>query len=104
MEIDFDEAKKYIVGEFKNQGDFDFIPAEECSAMVSLLVDIDSEYMLEVMEDDIYDEDFIYEKMLAAITEKYDKYKTYLMRFVDDYMDFMEQYLASIDAVEWIDD
>jgi len=26
---------------------------------------------------------------------------SYLMRLVDDYMDFMEQYLVSIDAVEW---
>ena len=104
MEIDFDEAKKYIINEFSNQGDFDFIPAEERSDMVDLLVNMDSKYMLEVMEDDIYDEDYIYEKMHTAISEKYDKYKTYLMRFVDDYMDFMEQYLASINAVEWIDD
>ena len=104
MEIDFNKAKEYINDEFRKQGDFDFIPAEERSLMVEMLVDIDSEYMLEGMKDDIYDEDFIYEKMLKAVSAEYDKYKTYLMRFIDDYMDFMEQYLASIDAIEWIDD
>ena len=39
--------------------------------------------------------------MLAEVNKKFEKYKTYLMRLVDDYMDFMEQYLVSIDAIEW---
>lgn len=104
MDIDFNEAKRYIAEKFRKQADFDFIPPKERGAIVDMLVGIDSEYMLKVMENDIYDEDFIYNKMFEAVSEKYGKYKTYLMRFVDDYMDFMEQYLALIDAVEWIDD
>lgn len=104
MDIDFNDAKKYITDEFAKQGDFEFIPPEELGNMVNLLVDTDSEYMLKVMDDDIYDEDFIYDKLIKLISEKYGKYKTYLMRFIDDYMDFMEQYLVSAGAVEWIDD
>ena len=39
--------------------------------------------------------------MLKSVSSKFSRYQTYLMRLVDDYMDFMEQYLVSIDAVEW---
>lgn len=101
MELDLTQAKQYIAGKFKNQGDFDFIPEQEFSAMLDELIDIDSKYLDEIGEDKPYDEDEVFDRMLAALNRKYPNYKTYLMRLVDDYMDFMEEYLVSIDAVEW---
>ncbi|MBQ4428844.1 MAG: hypothetical protein II871_03635 [Clostridia bacterium] len=101
MEIDLNSAKQYIAGKFKNQGDFDFISEADFSAMLDELLDIDAKYLDEIGEELPYDEDEVFERMQSALVKKYPTYKTYLMRFVDDYMDFMEEYLVSIDAVEW---
>lgn len=101
MELDLNNAKQYIAEKFKNQGDFDFISEADFSAMLEKLLEIDSKYLDEIGDEEPYDEDDIFERMHAALVKQYPSYKTYLMRFVDDYMDFMEEYLVSIDAVEW---
>lgn len=102
MELDIIAAKDFIIGKFRNAGDFDFIPDEQMDEIVSALAAIDNEYLKKIAEDDSpYDEEYVYEHMLKAVLSKFSKYQTYLMRLVDDYMDFMEQYLVSIDAVEW---
>lgn len=101
MELDLAEAKAYIAEKFKNQGDFDFITEEDFSKMLDTLLALDAEYLEKIGDEEPYDEDYIFEKMHAELTKQQPKLKTYLMRFVDDYMDFMEQYLVSIDAVEW---
>ncbi|MCH5279008.1 MAG: hypothetical protein J1E60_04380 [Christensenellaceae bacterium] len=101
MELDITMAREFIAGKFKNQGDFDFMNEEELNGLINLLLGIDAIYLEEIGEDGVYDEDVVYERMLKAASTGYSRYKTYLMRFIDDYMDFMEQYLVSIDAVEW---
>lgn len=94
--------KDFIAGKFRNAGDFDFIPDEQLEEIISALVAIDDEYLRKIAEDDSpYDEEYVYEHMLKSVSSKFSRYQTYLMRLVDDYMDFMEQYLVSIDAVEW---
>lgn len=102
MELDIIAAKDFIAGKFRNAGDFDFIPDEQLEEIISALVAIDDEYLRKIAEDDSpYDEEYVYEYMLKSVSSKFSRYQTYLMRLVDDYMDFMEQYLVSIDAVEW---
>ena len=102
MELDIIAAKDFIAGKFRNAGDFDFIPDEQLEEIISALVAIDDEYLRKIAEDDSpYDEEYVYEHMLKSVSSKFSRYQTYLMRLVDDYMDFMEQYLVSIDAVEW---
>lgn len=102
MELDIIAAKDFIAGKFRNAGDFDFIPDEQLEEIISALVAIDDEYLRKIAEDDSpYDEEYVYENMLKSVSSKFSRYQTYLMRLVDDYMDFMEQYLVSIDAVEW---
>ena len=102
MELDIIAAKDFIAGKFRNAGDFDFIPDEQLEEIISALVAIDDEYLRKIAEDDSpYDEEYVYEHMLESVSSKFSRYQTYLMRLVDDYMDFMEQYLVSIDAVEW---
>ena len=102
MELDIIAAKDFIAGKFRNAGDFDFIPDEQLEEIISALVAIDDEYLRKIAEDDSpYDEEYVYEHMLKSVSSKFSRYQTYLMRLVYDYMDFMEQYLVSIDAVEW---
>ena len=101
MELDINEARSYIIQKFRNQNDFDFMKNEELEGLINLLLGIDAIYIDEIGEEGVYDEDEVYERMLKAANTGYPRYKSYLMRFIDDYMDFMEQYLVSIDAVEW---
>ena len=102
MEELFDKAAAAarIKENFDNEGDFSFMKPEELEAVIGKLVEIDCAYMDEI-GDEPYDEDVIYDRLYAAANEALPQYKTYLMRLCDDYMDFMEQYLVSIDAVEW---
>jgi hypothetical protein len=101
MELNIEEAKAYIAEKFKNQGDFDFITEADFNKMLDTLLELDAAYLVEIGEDEPYDEDVIFDRMHSALVRQQPNLKTYLMRFVDDYMDFMEQYLVSIDAVEW---
>ena len=95
-----EDAVAHIVTDFENEGDFEFMGNDEIRRLTARLVAVDFAYMEEI-GDDVYDEDAVYERLYAAAEETSPQYKTYLMRFVDDYMDFMEQYLVSIGAVEW---
>ncbi|MCR5611127.1 MAG: hypothetical protein K6F68_04765 [Clostridiales bacterium] len=98
--FDKNEALANIRTKFENQGDFDFMKPEELSAALTKLIAIDSAYMQD-LGDEPYDEDVIYDRLFAAANETLPQYKTYLMRLVDDYMDFMEQYLVEAGIIEW---
>lgn len=102
MEDLFDKAAAAakIKENFDNEGDFAFMKPEELEGVIKTLVGIDHDYMDEI-GDAPYDEDDIYERLYAAANEALPEYKTYLMRLVDDYMDFMEQYLVDEGLVEW---
>ena len=99
-DLDIMHAAESIGRDFENEGDFDFMKEEERQELIKKLITVDNAYMEEI-GDGVYDEDVVYERLYAAAEELCPQYKTYLMRFVDDYMDFMEQYLVSIGAVEW---
>lgn len=101
MEIDAVQARAFIAEKFRNQGDFDFMSDEDLNALIDALLCVDAAYLEEIGDDGVYDEEVVYERMVKRVSKGFDKYQTYLMRFIDDYMDFMEQYLVSIDAVEW---
>ena len=100
MELDIKEAREYIVNQFRKQGDFDFIKPADFDKMIDKLIELDTAY-LEEIGDEPYDEDVIYDRFYDALMKQQPELKTYLMRFMDDYMDFMEQYLVSVDAIEW---
>ena len=94
------EAVKDIKKRFDNEGDFEFMKPEELEGALTKLVTIDRDYMAG-LGDEPYDEDYICEKLMACANETLPQYKTYLMRLVDDYMDFMEQYLVEAGVIEW---
>ena len=49
----------------------------------------------------VYDDDAAFDFMDEKMNERYPAQKMYLMRFVEDYMDYCEQYLDSIGAIDW---
>ena len=102
MEDIFDTAAAAVKirQNFDNEGDFSFMKPEELDGVIKAFVEIDRDYMAE-LGDEPYDEDEIYAKLEAAGHEQLPQYKAYIMRLVDDYMDFMEQYLVDEGLVEW---
>lgn len=98
--FDKNDALEKIKVNFGNEGDFSFMKPEELESVLKKLIEIDHDYMLG-LGDEPYDEDVVYERLQAAANEALPQYKTYLMRLVDDYMDFMEQYLVDAGIIEW---
>lgn len=98
--IDKNAMRAYVLDKFQKEGDFDFLKEEELAAMVDTMLELDAAYA-ESIGDDVYDDDAAYDAMYAALQEKYPDYKMYCMRLAEDYLDFSEEYLVSIDAIEW---
>ena len=103
MEINTADALEYITEKFRAEGDFAFIPEDDLHKVVASLLQIDNGYMSEagVYDGGIYDEDEAYEMLSKGIQASFPQYKMYAMRITEDYMDFAEEYLASIDAIDW---
>lgn len=98
-----EQALEFILEKFKDMGDYDFIEGHLFNEMVERVLKLDEEYMKEsgVEEGGVYDDDEAYEYMHEKMMEEYPEYKMYMMRLVEDYMEFNEQYLESVGAIEW---
>ncbi len=100
-DVDLNEMKAYILNKFKNEGDFDFLREGLMEEMVDEMMSVDQAYLGKLSEDDDYEDDDVYELLIAALQNKYPDYKMYAMRLAEDYLDFSEEYLVSVDAIEW---
>ncbi len=102
-DIDLAEMKKYILGKFEAEGDFSFLKEDELPRMVDALLALDEQYMQQSGADagEVYDDDAAYELIFAGMQKSFAQYKMYAMRLTEDYMDFAEEYLASVGAIEW---
>ncbi len=102
-DVDVAEMKRYILDKFTAEGDFSFLKDGELSAMVDALVEFDEAYMTKsgANEGAVYDDDEAYEAIFAGMQQRFAPYKMYAMRLTEDYLDFAEEYLASVGAIEW---
>lgn len=102
-DVDIGTMKKYILDKFEAEGDFSFLKEGELSQMVDALLALDEQYMQQSGADagEVYDDDAAYELLFAGIQKQFSQYKMYAMRLTEDYMDFAEEYLASVGAIEW---
>ena len=101
---DPEQAKAFIVEKFLDAGDFtQIVTQEELTRMVTDALALDEAYMKQSGADEgaVYDDDAAFTYLLDKIMPRYPEHKMYLMRFVEDYMDFNEEYLTSIGAIEW---
>ena len=103
IDIDIDAMKAYILNKFTVEGDFDFLEEGELAKMVDDLMDLDNEYMAKRGADEgaDYDDDDAYELIFAGMQKRWPKYKEFAMRLSEDYLDFAEEYLESVGAIEW---
>ncbi len=100
-DVDMTAMKGYILDKFKAEGDFDFLKEGLLEEMVKEMLSLDQAYMAKLGEDDEYDDDDVYDMLFAAMQKKYPDYKMFAMRLAEDYLDFAEEYLVSVDAIEW---
>ncbi len=103
MKLDFSAMRSYILEKFSAEGDFSFLKEEELPAMVDTLIGLDKAYMETsgVNEGGVYDDDEAYEQLFVGLAQKFPQYKMYCMRMTEDYLDFSEEYMAKVGAIEW---
>lgn len=98
------EAKQYILNCFREQGDFAEITDEKTlDAMVSAVMAHDAAYMKTSGADEgaVYDDDDAYDYMHQKMSEQFADLKMYMLRLVEDYMDYNERYLDSLGLIDW---
>ncbi|MCE5235644.1 MAG: hypothetical protein ABFC62_07975 [Clostridiaceae bacterium] len=100
-DIDLNAMRAYVLDKFIKEGDFDFLKAGGLDAMVNAMLELDAAYMASLAEDAVYDDDEAYERLFTALQARYPQYKMYCLRLAEDYLDFAEEYLASVGAIEW---
>ena len=100
-DVDLNEMKAYILNKFNVEGDFDFLKDGRMEELVDAMMAIDQSYLAKLGEDDDYDDDDAYDLLYEGMQKKYPELKMYAMRLSEDYLDFSEEYLESVGAIEW---
>lgn len=100
-DVDLNEMKAYILNKFNVEGDFDFLKDGLMEELVDAMMAIDQSYLAKLGEDDDYDDDDAYDLLYEGMQKKYPELKIYAMRLSEDYLDFSEEYLESVGAIEW---
>ena len=103
QEYSLENARAFIKEQFTKQGDFLILPGDVFETMLTRVMELDEAFMEEsgVNDGAEYDDDKAFEALFGKLTEEFPEQKMYCMRFVDDYLDYSEQYLDSIGAIEW---
>ena len=100
-DVDMNALRDYVLTKFQNEGDFDFLKEGMLEKLVDAMIKLDETYMEGLGEDGEYDDDAAYDLMFDNIQKQFPDYKMYAMRLSEDYLDFAEEYLVSVDAIEW---
>ena len=66
-DVDLNEMKAYILNKFKNEGDFDFLKEGLMEELVDEMMSVDQAYLAKLSEDDDYEDDDVYEMLIAAL-------------------------------------
>lgn len=103
MSIEKSSMVAFVAEAMAQKSDYSFLTPEPFDRMVEALVDIDLAYIESsgADSDGVYDDEAAYELLLAGLKERFSQQQTYCMRLVEDYMDAVEEYLESTDALEW---
>ncbi|OQA15735.1 MAG: hypothetical protein BWY62_00486 [Firmicutes bacterium ADurb.Bin356] len=98
-----DEKRAYLLERFKTQGDYEFLPEGVLENMLDKLLQLDEEFMKRtgVELGEPYDDDEAGAALFEGMTLAFSQWRMYLMRLVEDYLDYNEDYLESIGAIEW---
>lgn len=99
-----EQAFSYIFDRLEKQGDYSFLPEGLLHEMLQRLVSLDEAFMKETGVEDgtaAYDDDAAAQAISKGLSEAYPEYRMYMLRLTEDYLDYNEEYLDSIGAIEW---
>ncbi len=98
-----EEARAFIMDCLTKQKDYDFLPAGVLEEMVQRLITLDEAFMLQTGVNDgaEYDDDAALTAIFEGMSAAFPEHKMYMMRLTEDYLDYNEEYLESIGAIEW---
>ena len=97
-----EEAKLAIKKKFVAQGDFLIFEEKLFDEMLDKIIAMDAAYMKTVEESDgFYDDDKAFDAMVKGMQEAFSEHKMYMMRFVEDYMEYNEQYMDEAGLIDW---
>ena len=98
------DARAYILDCFQKQGDFpEVVDEKTLGEMLDAVMALDAAFMHETGADEgsVYDDDAAFDYMHARMSERFADQKMYMMRLVEDYMDYNERYLDSLGLIDW---
>ena len=103
QEYSVENAKKFIKQRFMEQGDFLILKEDVFDRMLDRIIELDESFMETngVNDGEVYDDEKAFDYLFAEMQKSFEEQKMYCMRFVEDYMDYSEEYLESIGAIEW---
>ncbi|MDO4573564.1 MAG: hypothetical protein Q4C13_09350 [Clostridia bacterium] len=104
LEFDREARRQHVLDAFGEKGDFPAImDAGTLGRLVDAAIALDEAYMTEsgALDGGVYDDDAAYEYMLSGLSEAFPDYRRYMMRFVEDYMEYNEAFLEEQGLIDW---
>ncbi len=101
ISFDIDAAKKYVLDKFREQGDFSIFKEQLLDKMVNTVLLCDRKYAESIPDDGYYDDDEAFDHLLEEMQRSFPDQKMYMMRFVEDYMEYNEEYLDRNGLIDW---
>ena len=99
-----EERRQSILESFEAKGDFPAImDAETLGKLLDKALELDEAYMEAsgAEEGGVYDDDAAYDYMQSRMSLAFPEYKAYMMRFVEDYLDYNEAFLDEKGLIDW---
>ena len=98
---DYSSAKDSIRKKFLEQGDFLIFEEALLDRMIDTAISLDEAYIASLDADAYYDDDKAFDYLLEGMQNTFPDQKMYMMRFVEDYMEYNEEYLDRNGLIDW---
>ncbi len=96
-------ARAFILEKLARAGEYAFLPSGVMEEMLDKIITLDAAFMQEtgVEDGETYDDEAAQAYLFKGMAEAFPDHKMYMMRFSEDYLDYNEDYLESIGAIDW---
>ena len=97
------DARAFILEKLTRAGEYAFLPGGMLEEMLDKIITLDEAFMREtgVEDGEAYDDEAAQDVLFQGMAKAFPDHKMYMMRFTEDYLDYNEDYLESIGAIDW---
>lgn len=98
-----EDARAFILDKLEKAGEYAFLPGGRLGELLDKIITLDEAFMRAtgVENGEAYDDEAAQEYLFNGMAEAFPEHRMYLMRFTEDYLDYNEDYLESIGAIDW---